>query len=197
MTLFRLLRARPVAPRLPAPPADAPCRRADRRDAGGRARSAPAARLSAALLCLGLFGVAPPAPADQRPTSREAALPAPQDAARPAAAPTAGTTSAPPHGSTGLGLRPRPDGRVVVYRVLDGSPAARAGLRAGDVLVAVGGEPVEKLAGERIVEAMQGTAGTAVRIAYRRGEQPATEVALLRERPADAGPPATTPTPTR
>lgn len=51
--------------------------------------------------------------------------------------------SSPPLVRRGFGVRPRPDGLEVI-RVLAGTPAERAGLRAGDVVTAIDGVPVEE-----------------------------------------------------
>ena len=56
------------------------------------------------------------------------------------------------------------DGRVVIVTPIDGSPAERAGLRPGDVIVAVDGEQVAGMAIEEVVARVTGPAGTTVRL---------------------------------
>jgi carboxyl-terminal processing protease len=60
------------------------------------------------------------------------------------------------------------DGLVVVVSPIDGSPAARAGLRPGDVILAVDGEPVPTDDLAAAVGHMRGFAGSRVRLAVRR-----------------------------
>ncbi|MFF9777764.1 S41 family peptidase [Streptomyces sp. NPDC013978] len=61
---------------------------------------------------------------------------------------------------TGVGLwtRLERDGRVEVTRVQDGSPAARAGIRAGDRLVSVDGEKVDGRPVTEVVSLLRGDA---------------------------------------
>jgi carboxyl-terminal processing protease len=59
-------------------------------------------------------------------------------------------------------------GLVVVVSPIDGSPAARAGLRPGDVILAVDGEPVPSDDLATAVGHMRGFAGSRVRLAVRR-----------------------------
>ncbi len=56
------------------------------------------------------------------------------------------------------------DGRVVVIAPIEGSPAARAGVRSGDVLLEVNGRPVETGALDATIEQMRGLAGSRVEI---------------------------------
>ena len=74
---------------------------------------------------------------------------------------------------SGVGLEvAEKDGRIVVVAPIQGSPADRAGVRAGDVLLEVDGRPVE--AG-RLAEAigyMRGFVGSYVRVAVGRGGEP-------------------------
>lgn len=56
------------------------------------------------------------------------------------------------------------DGRVVIVTPIDGSPAERAGLRPGDVIVAVDGEQVAGMDIEEVVARVTGPAGTTVRL---------------------------------
>jgi carboxyl-terminal processing protease len=64
------------------------------------------------------------------------------------------------------------DGRVVVVTPIDGSPAARAGVRAGDVVLAVDDRPVTPDRLEETIARMRGVAGTQVRLAVGRSGEP-------------------------
>lgn len=72
-------------------------------------------------------------------------------------------------------------GRIVVVTPLPGGPAARAGLRPGDVIVAVGGVPARELGLARTMARLRGAPGTAVRVRLARGGD-TTDLRLERER---------------
>jgi carboxyl-terminal processing protease len=55
-----------------------------------------------------------------------------------------------------------------VTRVYDGSPAARAGLKPGDLIVAVDGKSLQGLAEETAVARVKGPAGTEVKLRWQR-----------------------------
>lgn len=63
-------------------------------------------------------------------------------------------------------------GVVVVVTPIDGSPAARAGVRAGDVVLAVDDRPVTPDRLEETIARMRGAAGTQVRLAVGRPGEP-------------------------
>ena len=102
----------------------------------------------------------------------------------------------PPPAPTAAGSgRPRPSlgtipdmsdepGGVKLSGVRAGSPADSAGLRAGDVLIALGGAPVANLQDFQNA-LMQHQAGDRVEIRFRRGDQTLTVVATLGGRPAN------------
>jgi carboxyl-terminal processing protease len=74
---------------------------------------------------------------------------------------------------SGVGLEvAERDGRVVVVAPLAGSPAERAGVRAGDVLLAIDGEAVVPGALDESIERMRGYAGSSVRLAIGRDDEP-------------------------
>ena len=72
------------------------------------------------------------------------------------------------YSGVGLWLGRTPAGAVEVTSVLPDSPAEAAGLRVGDVLVDVAGQPVDGVAVGDVVRRMHGEAGTVVRITVRR-----------------------------
>ncbi|MEV7613544.1 S41 family peptidase [Streptomyces sp. NPDC089799] len=84
---------------------------------------------------------------------------------------------------TGVGLWPgrERDGLVPVDRVQSAGPADRAGIRAGDRLVAVAGRPVAGLSATAVVALLRGAAGTSVVLDLERGGVPRAET-LVRER---------------
>jgi len=74
---------------------------------------------------------------------------------------------------SGVGLEvAQRDGRVVVVAPLVGSPAELAGVRAGDVLLAIDGEAVAPGALEEAIERMRGYSGSTVRLAIGRAGEP-------------------------
>jgi carboxyl-terminal processing protease len=85
------------------------------------------------------------------------------------------------YSGVGLWLGRVPAGAVEVTSVLPDSPAAAAGLRVGDTLVDVAGEPVEGVPVGEIVRRMHGAPGTQVAVTVRR----ATGIETLRLRRAD------------
>lgn len=66
------------------------------------------------------------------------------------------------------------DGRIVVIAPMDGSPAARAGVLAGDVIVSIDGTPVDGSDLDDAVHRMRGIAGSRVELGLERAglEQP-------------------------
>jgi carboxyl-terminal processing protease len=72
------------------------------------------------------------------------------------------------YSGVGLWLGRVPEGRVEVTSVLPDSPAAAAGLKVGDALVDVAGEPVDGVPVADIVRRMHGAPGTVVAVTVRR-----------------------------
>ncbi|MGH2705452.1 MAG: S41 family peptidase [Actinomycetota bacterium] len=82
---------------------------------------------------------------------------------------------------SGVGLWLKDEaGQHRVVTVLAGTPAARAGLASGDVVLAVGGQRVDRLSLEQVVQRIKGRAGTNVLLSVSRGGQ-TLDFALARE----------------
>jgi len=64
------------------------------------------------------------------------------------------------------------DGKVVVVSPIEGSPAARAGVRSGDVILAVDGQAVSPSQLNETIDRMRGNVGSHVRLAVGRGGEP-------------------------
>ena len=64
-----------------------------------------------------------------------------------------------------LGIK---DNRLMVIAPIPGTPAARAGLRAGDLIVAVDGRPTADMSQDEATSAIRGPKGTAVRLTIER-----------------------------
>jgi len=74
---------------------------------------------------------------------------------------------------SGVGLEvAERDGRVVVVAPIAGSPAERAGVRAGDLLLAIDGEALAPGVLDEAIERMRGQAGSTVRLAIGRHGEP-------------------------
>src|SRR5215475_7708793 len=74
----------------------------------------------------------------------------------------------------GLGMQVNmEDGVLKVVSPIDDTPAARAGILAGDVINEVDGAPVKGMTLTQAVEKMRGTPGTEVRLEVIRKDQPA------------------------
>ena len=71
---------------------------------------------------------------------------------------------------------------ALVTRVFAGSPAALAGVRRGDRIVQVGGEPVVGLPLDQVTQRLLGTPGTAVEVDYVRHGTGAIHLRFVRER---------------
>src|SRR5271166_3823202 len=75
--------------------------------------------------------------------------------------------AAPPH-FTGIGVavatRLSADHGLLIERVFNSSPAARAGLKAGDLIVAVDGRKLERLSAESATALIRGLPGTDVQL---------------------------------
>lgn len=71
---------------------------------------------------------------------------------------------------------------LTVISTLPGSPAEGAGVKAGDVIIAVDGKPIEGLSGDEATTMIQGEEGTPVLIRVRRGEGEELEFSIIRKK---------------
>lgn len=80
----------------------------------------------------------------------------------------------------GVELKGADDGLLVVH-VIPGSPAERAGLRAGDHVVGVGGQSLGGMNVDEAAQLLQGPEGSVVTLAIARGESVARAMTVRRE----------------
>ncbi len=80
----------------------------------------------------------------------------------------------------GVELKAASDGLLVVH-VIPGSPAQRAGIRAGDHLVGVGGQSIGGMGVDQAAQLLQGPPGSLVTLAVLRAPSPARAVTVRRE----------------
>jgi carboxyl-terminal processing protease len=80
----------------------------------------------------------------------------------------------------GVELKSASDGLLVVH-VIPASPAERAGIRAGDHLVGVGGRSIGGMSVEEAAQLLQGPEGSLVTLAILRAPAPARAVTVRRE----------------
>ncbi len=79
-----------------------------------------------------------------------------------------------------IGIR---DDILTIIAPLDGSPAERAGLRAGDKVVKIDGEPTNDITIEEAVMKIRGPGGTIVKLTiYREGETQTRDIEIKRDR---------------
>ncbi|MEZ5501799.1 MAG: S41 family peptidase [Halioglobus sp.] len=83
---------------------------------------------------------------------------------------------------TGLGLEVgMEDGYVKIISPIDGSPAAEAGLRSGDVILKLGNVPVKGMTLNEAIEIMRGPKGSEIELSIGRpGESQPFDVTLVR-----------------
>jgi carboxyl-terminal processing protease len=74
------------------------------------------------------------------------------------------------------------DGQVKVVSPIDQTPAARAGVRANDLITAIDGEPIKGLTLQQAVEKIRGPVNSTIRVTLsREGEDKPIELQLTRE----------------
>jgi carboxyl-terminal processing protease len=81
----------------------------------------------------------------------------------------------------GLGIQiSAQDGVPKVISPIDDTPASRAGLAGGDLIVAIDGQSTHGIDLQKIVRILRGEPGTSVKLTISRGTQPPFEVSLTR-----------------
>lgn len=130
-----------------------------------------AAALCIGFIVYGLWFKDPPAPP---PSQASAAATASQ------AAPNYPHIPEAPFGGIGLGINPSPKGPVIV-RAYPDTPAGRAGLQKGDIILSVDGLNVTGQDVATVTTRLRGPAGSTVSLTYSRNDGPPTEVTLTRE----------------
>ena len=83
----------------------------------------------------------------------------------------------------GLGIEVTMEqGVIKVVSPIDDTPAAKAGIRAGDLIIALDEEPVTGLSLSEAVDQMRGKVGTEIELTIRRGEREPFKVTIEREK---------------
>jgi hypothetical protein len=85
-------------------------------------------------------------------------------------------------GYAGIGLRLVEDkGSIIVAEVFEGSPAAKAGVVANDVVSHIDSEPVSGLTLQQVIEKIRGPEGTKVRLKIQRKDSDPIDWSITRE----------------
>ncbi|HWE04735.1 MAG TPA: S41 family peptidase [Tepidisphaeraceae bacterium] len=81
----------------------------------------------------------------------------------------------------GIQLDVQPDGKVEVVTPIDNSPAARAGVQAGDIIEKVNGDPIANLKLADVIKKVKGPLGTPVMLTVRHVNGNAEDLTMNRE----------------
>src|SRR5581483_123158 len=83
----------------------------------------------------------------------------------------------------GVGMQVGPrNNKVIVIAPFVGTPAYRAGIRPGDVIIAVDGKPTDNLTTGEVADLLKGPKGTTVRITIlREGSEKPLEFSVVRD----------------
>lgn len=85
-------------------------------------------------------------------------------------------------GGLGIQVEPSPNGAVKVVAPIDDSPASRAGIKSGDLIIKVDTTAVQQMSIDNAVKLMKGTPGTSVVLTiFRKGESKLLHITLVRE----------------
>jgi len=83
----------------------------------------------------------------------------------------------------GLGLEvATQEGVIRVVSPIDGSPAAKAGIQAGDLIVKMNNNPVRGMSLQKAIEKMRGEKGTSIKLTvFREGEDDTIDIDVVRD----------------
>jgi carboxyl-terminal processing protease len=73
------------------------------------------------------------------------------------------------------------NGRVAIVAPIDGSPAQKAGLKAGDVILKVNDTPLQNMTLDQAVSLIRGPKGSVANLTIQRGTQPEFQVRIVRD----------------
>jgi carboxyl-terminal processing protease len=91
------------------------------------------------------------------------------------------TVGSPAAAGIGLELESK-EGAVKVVKSVEGTPAERAGLRRGDVIIKINDVTLGDASLQEVINLLRGKAGTTLRLSYvRQKDQPPVEIELTRE----------------
>ncbi|HRI45056.1 MAG TPA: PDZ domain-containing protein [Fimbriimonadaceae bacterium] len=79
-----------------------------------------------------------------------------------------GKTGNEPTADVGISAAQHPSGKIVIYRVTPGSPAEKAGIKAGDALLDIDGVSTNDLTPRQLEAALEGALDSAVKLAVSR-----------------------------
>lgn len=86
------------------------------------------------------------------------------------------------YGGIGAVISPRPDSAVIINDPMEGMPAARAGLRAGDIILEVDGQDFRKSSVDKVSAALKGNPGSKIVVLIQRpGESKPRRIEFKRE----------------
>ena len=86
------------------------------------------------------------------------------------------------YSGVGVEIEQRPDRSLLVVAPIDGTPAQRAGLRAGDIIVAIDGQALASEGADAASRELRGPEGTQVTVTYlRMGEPAPRDLVITRE----------------
>jgi carboxyl-terminal processing protease len=73
------------------------------------------------------------------------------------------------------------DGRLTIVAPIKGTPADKAGLKAGDVVLKVGDTVIQNMTVEEAIALIRGPKGSTITLTVQRGSQPAFEINIQRD----------------
>ncbi len=83
-------------------------------------------------------------------------------------------------GGVGIVVGARAGGAIVVVAPMEGTPAEKAGVKAGDRIIAIDGRSTEAQTLSEVIKVLRGEPGSRIELTLRRGEQPPWKVVLER-----------------